>query len=835
MNFIKLKKQAFVLISSLFAMSTFGQLLPISFDKVTLQDEFWTGRILTQKNVLIPVAFERTSPGQENLRKAGLVLKGDKSIKTNGVGSAIFDTSDFYKVIEGASCLLKLERDSALEAKIDGFAELIKSAMEDDGYIYPPITGGGLTKYKRYQNILHGHELYNVGHLYEAAVAYYLATGKRNLLDIAEKNAKHVNQVFFVGGDKKYNDGKPVMKAPGHQEIELALVRLYEVTGEKLYLEMAKKFLDIRGKTFKKGGKELNKPEVQLVGSYAQQHLPVREQTKAVGHAVRAGYMYSGMADVGSRAGDKTYTPALKKIWQDIVDTKMHITGGLGAVAGIEGFGASYELPNETAYDETCAAIANVFFNYRMFLLERDAKYIDVAEVALFNNTLSGISFSGDRFFYANPLESYGYVTRPPWYGCACCPTNLSRVIPQVSGMMYAHENNDIYCALYASNSVEIPLKSGVVKLEQKTNYPFDENIVLTIYPFINKQLFTLKMRIPTWTSDKFVSGDLYKYVGKTLEKNQSWSISVNGKVQKIAPENGFVSVKRKWKKGDVVKLRLSMPVRFNKAIERVADNRGRIAITRGPLVYCAEGIDNVAPANVWQVSEFAQNPVVEKQTSGVLKGVDVIKNINAQYLDEKGILKNGTLTLIPYYAWDNRSMTTMNVWFADNLETLKRVPLTRAYGEANATTRMIKNAEATYTHPSDSLLATFNGATPKSSGDKSIRRWSSFTKNGAKQALTYFLKTPTKLSEIAVYWFEETPANRIRLPQSWDIDYMDKSCKWQKFPIYLTDTYSVLKDQFNAVHPSGKPIEAQAVRINIQPQKTFSAGVLQVKFTEAK
>ncbi len=829
-----MKKYIVVLISSLLAVPVLGELLPISFDKVTLQDKFWTNRMTTQKKVLIPVAFERTALGFENLRRAGLVLKGDTTLIPAGKGDAVFNISDLFKVIEGASYLLKLERDSVLEKKIDSIAEVINSAMESDGYIYPPITGGAM-KLGRYEDILHNHELYNMGHLYEAAVAYYLATGKRNLLDIAEKNANHVNKVFFIGGDKKYNNGKAIMKAPGHQEIELALVKLYSVTGKKLYLDMAKKFLDIRGVSFVEGEerKGAKKPKSQLVGTYAQQHLPVREQTKAMGHAVRAAYMYSAMADVGSRAGDPTYAPALKKIWQDIVDTKMHITGGLGAVAGIEGFGKAYDLPNETAYDETCAAIANAFFNYRMFLLERDAKYIDVAEIALFNNTLSGISLSGDKFFYDNPLESYGNKTRPKWYGCACCPTNLARIIPQISGMMYAHENDDIYCALYASSSVEIPLKSGKVKLAQKSDYPYDENVEITVLPEKETQTFTLKLRIPTWTGHKFVEGDLYSYVGTTLEKNQPCSISINGIIQKLTVENGFVSIDRNWKKGDVVKLHLPMPVRFNKAMERVLDNRGRIAITRGPIVYCAEARDNPAPANVWLVSEFGQNPTVEKQSSGIFKGIDIIKNINAKYLDKNGKLKDGKLTLIPYYAWDNRGVNSMNIWFADNIKTLKNVDLTRAYGEMNSTRRLVKNAEASYTYPSDSILATFIGASPRSSADTSIRRWTSYPKFGAKQTLTYILNKPTKLSEIAVYWYEDTAD--VRVPQTWNIEYMDKHSNWQDFPIYLTDTYSVLKDQYNAVHPSGEAITAKAVRINVYPQKRFVVGVLQVKFVEAK
>ena len=818
----------FFSISVFFTTLANAQLMPISFDKVDLQDDFWKPRMEIQKKVLVPVAFERTSVGLENLRRAGKILKGEKTELPN---TSRFDTSDLYKVIEGAAYLLKLERDAKLEAKIDEIADIIKSAMESDGYIYPPITAKTIN-FKRYQDVLHNHELYNMGHLYEASVAYYLATGKTNLLEIAKTNAKHVNNAFFIGGDPKYNDSKPVNQAPGHQEIELALVKMYKITGDKLYLDMAKKFLDIRHYTFVKKDKIVRSEAVKLEhmeGSYAQQHQPVREQRKAVGHAVRATYMYSAMADVGSISGDTSYTPALKAIWKDIVNTKMHITGGLGAVAGIEGFGDEYVLPNETAYDETCAAIGNILFNYRMFLLERDAKYIDVAEVALFNNTLCGVSLSGDKFFYANPLESYGNVDRSYWFGCACCPTNIARVIPQVSGMMYAHEKNNIYCALYGSSSVEIQLKSGKVNLTQVSDYPFDENVKLTIFPQHNKQLFTLKLRIPTWTTHQFVTGQLYSYIGEIPEISKKWSVSVNGKIQKLIVENGFVSIKRKWKKGDVVKLHLPMPVRFNKSVERVVENRGRIAITRGPLVYCAESVDNLAPANAWSVSEQNQYPIIEKQKSGVLKGVDVIKNIDAKYIDKYGKIYAGKLTLIPYYAWNNRGDSSMNIWFVDNEKYLPTLPINRIYGRIN----FIKNASATHTYSGDKIKHTYNGNVPKSSADNSIGRWTSFPQIGAPQTLTYTLKHSTKLSEIAVYWYQDTKA--VRIPQSWDIEYCNESGKWQKFPIYLTDSYSTLKNQFNAVHPTNGSITATAIKINVKPQPKYAVGILQIKLTEAK
>ena len=367
---MKRKVISLIFLLGITCYSAYSQTLtPVSFDKVTLQDNFWSNRMKLQKEVLVPVAFERTQEAVEDLRRTANYLKG---IEGPLPTTSRFNTSDLYKVIEGAAYLLKMERDSELEKQIDDIAVIISEAQEKDGYLYPAHTTGSSAKAehwggsgmgdKPYSWVVHSHELYNIGHLYEAAAAYYQATGKKNLLDIAEKSAKHVNKVFFEG-DAKYNNGKPVNQAPGHEEIELALVKLYRVTGNKLYLDMAQKFIDIRGVTYIPDGKGTMSPE------YAQQHAPVRDQDEAVGHAVRAVYLYSGMSDVGSLAHDSTMNPALDKIWRNIVDTRMHITGGLGAVHGIEGFGPEYELPNKEAYDETCAAVGNVFFNNRIFLL----------------------------------------------------------------------------------------------------------------------------------------------------------------------------------------------------------------------------------------------------------------------------------------------------------------------------------------------------------------------------------------------------------------------------------------------------------------------------------
>ena len=410
-----------------------------------------------------------------------------------------------------------------------------------------------------------------------------------------------------------------------------------------------------------------------MAPSYAQQHLPVREQREAVGHAVRAAYLYSGMADVMAQTGDTTLAPALDSIWTNIVDTRMHITGGLGAVHGIEGFGPEYVLPNKEAYNETCAAVGNVLFNYRMFLAEKDAKYIDVAEVALYNNVLAGVNLDGNRFFYVNPLEAegpkgfnQGVAGRSPWFGTACCPSNLARLVPQVSGMMYAHTSDEIYCTLYAGNKTTIPLAEGAVRIEQQTNYPYDETIRFRIMPEKGEQTFAMRFRIPTWTGAQFVPGDLYDYADNL---SASYSLTLNGKRISAEVHKGFVTLYRTWKANDEVTLHLPMPVHYSTAIEQVKDDRGRLCVTRGPLVYCAEAVDNEAPVSSYYISP-SESALVKRETMGKLKGIDFVE-VPAQSVAE-GYGTETRLTMIPYYAWDNRGDDAMIVWLSGSPEVAK-------------------------------------------------------------------------------------------------------------------------------------------------------------------
>ena len=641
----------------------------IPFNKVKITDTFWYNRMKIQKETLVPFSLEKTKPAVDNLRKTGNFLKG---IKDELPFVHRFIASDLYKVMEGAAYLLMLEPDPALEARMDSIIDIIADAQQADGYHYEShITG--VSKYdiegmgpRPYSHVVHSHELYNMGHMYEAAIAYYQATGKDKWLKVAEKNARHIQKVFFEG-DPNYNDGKPVNQAPGHEEIELALVKLYRVTGDTLYLNMAKRFIDIRGVTYRPEGGGV------MEARYAQQHLPVREQTTAEGHAVRATYLYSAMADISAQTGDKTLQPALKSIWHNIVDTRMHITGGLGSVKNIEAIGPEYQLPNKDTYDETCAAVGNVFFNYRMFLLEKDAKYIDVAEVALFNNVLAGVNLEGNRFFYVNPLEAdgitpfnHGTPGRAPWFGTACCPSNLARLIPQISGMMYAHTSNEIYCTLYTGNQTEIPLADGKVTIQQTSEYPFGETVQIALTPEHDGQKFDLKMRIPTWTGDQFVPGELYHF---TQPAQQKPTLKVNGKPTKLSVHKGFATISRRWSAGDVVELTLPMPIRYSKAIDQVADDRGKICLSKGPVLYCAEEFGN--EAQMLNLSIPENNPAQDAglSTDKRIKNIPLIKVQAIEKMKEGE--REVSLSLLPYFAWNNRGNGAMQMWLPTNIDSL--------------------------------------------------------------------------------------------------------------------------------------------------------------------
>ena len=795
-------------------------LTPMTFEKVTLEDNFWLPRLKTQKETLVPFSLEKTEHAVANLRRVGEYLSGKKV--TERFQGPYFVASDLFKVMEGAAYLLILEKDEALEAQMDEIIDVIASAQDDDGYLYeahilPESLNNPGDAWRagkdRYSFVVHSHELYNMGHMYEGAIAYYRATGKRKWLDVAEKNAQHINRVFFEG-DPNYNGGKPIMQAPGHQEIELALIKLSQATGNKLYAEMAKKFLDIRGVTYCPEGNGVMAP------SYAQQHQPVREQRTAEGHAVRAMYLYSGMADVVAELGDTTLNPALEAIWHDIMDKKIHINGGLGAVPGIEGFGPEYVLPNKDTYDETCAAVGNVFFNYRMFLASGEAKYVDAAEVSLYNNVLAGVNIEGNKFFYVNVLEAdgkkafnHGRAGRSPWFGTACCPSNMARLIPQISGMVYSHTDDDIYTALYAGCSTVVPLAAGDVKLTQQTAYPFEGKVTIEVEPAVAGAEFTLWLRIPTWCGDKFIPGELYSYADNNKSKVVA---TVNGQKVRTAVVDGYMPVKRAWQAGDKVELELPMPVRYSVADERVEADVNRVCITRGPLVYCAEQPDNEHVASHYVVSKIGKQGAISNFTEGIMNGISYVTLPAKAVVDSEEV--EATLTLIPYYAWNNRGDNmTMNVWFARDVQTvLDAIP---------HTVGNVKEAKASHTFDSDTVMAVADGKQPKKSFDGSIPRWTSYPQFGKAQWVELELKKEQEVESVSVYWYDDKGG--VQLPTEWSLEYRTGG-EWKTWQLYNTDNYNLFADQYNMVHPA-EPIKADAIRINATPKSDSTVGILEV------
>ncbi len=616
---------------------------PVPFTQVKVKDEFWARRIRTNHTVTIPIALQKS---EETGRIENFAVAG--GIREGGFCSDYpFDDSDVFKIIEGAAYSLQMFPDEKLEETIDSLIYLIGEAQEDDGYLFTNRTILGDSGHvwigsKRWEKVDDlSHELYNIGHLYEAAVAYYQATGKRKILDIAIKSADLVYHDFGYGKIENW---------PGHQEIEIGLVKLYRITGKREYLELAKFFLDIRGKGT--GEKK----------SYNQSHLPVTEQTEAVGHSVRAAYMWTAMADVAALTGDQAYVDAIMKIWEDVACKKLYITGGIGAEGGHEGFGGPYELPNEKAYCETCAAIANVFWNHRMFLMTGEAKYIDVLERSLYNNVLSGVSLEGDRFFYPNPLQSSGQHERSEWFGCACCPSNISRFIPSMPNYIYAQKGKDFYVNLFVPGSATFETSKGIFKLTQDSNMPWNGHIYIA--PETEKPIrANLLIRIPGWASEKPVPCDLYEFA----EPVSSLPVfKINEKVVTPEIKNGYAILSKKWKTGDKVDINFPYEIRKIKAHPEIEEDRGKIALQLGPLVYCTEWADYEDPHILGIYLEPDEKLSFGFRTRK-LGGLNTITG-------EASVLKKGegpdkgeaypvNFTAIPYYAWAHRGKGEMAVW----------------------------------------------------------------------------------------------------------------------------------------------------------------------------
>ena len=737
-------------------------IVPIPFTEVKVTDPFWTERMETNREVTIPIAFQRSEEtGRiKNFRVAAGLEPG-----TYNTGRG-YDDSDVYKVMEGAAYSLSQHPDPKLERYLDSLITIVGMAQEDDGYLFTVKTILGVSdehrdsKKPKWVEIEQGsHELYNVGHMYEAAVAHYKATGKRNFLDVAVKNADLI--------DREFGWGKREL-VPGHQEIEIGLAKLYEATGEKRYLDLAKFFLDKRG-------------ENEHTTAYNQSHKKVTEQDEAVGHSVRAAYMYTAMADMAALTKDRAYVNAMDKLWHDIVDTKLYIIGGIGAAGGHEGFGDHYELPNLRAYNETCAAIANVFWNYRLFLTHGDAKYMDVLERSLYNNVLSGVSLEGDTFFYPNRLESRGHEMRSEWFSTSCCPSNITRFLPDVPGYIYAQDDDDLYVNLFISSTTDFTLKNQNITLEQTSEVPWSGNVNLKVNPK-SKVDFTLHIRIPGWAGEHPVPSDLYTFKEPKIQPTQ---ISINGEHVQYTLDKGYALISRSWSPGDEVEIEFPYSVRLVKAHPKVKENKGKIAFQAGPIVYCVEGRDiaegaaNHIMVDPDQDFELVFNKNLLQGVMTITGDATLVKETESGSTEKEAV----KLTAIPYYAWANRGSSEMDVWIPTSEAATHPLPYPTPYLKATLTTSKEMRTGELYTL-NDSYIPTENEAVE-------VPHFNFWPLEKSTQSIMMTFEEPKKISSSTVYW-TKTHDGSIDYPLSWKVFYKNED-KW--FPIN-TKTFPINKDR---------------------------------------
>ena len=772
--------------------------VPFTAVKVT-PGTFWGQRLEASRKVTIPLAFSKCEETGRytNFSNAAAHLK-DPS-KVFPVGGLSFDDTDPYKTIEGASYILQTYPDKKLVQYIDSVLDVIASAQESDGYLYTsrtqnpqqPHEWAGDKRWSKEEDL--SHELYNLGHMVEGAIAHYQATGSRKFLDIAIRYADVVCKE--VGP----NAGQACV-VPGHQIAEMALAKLYLVTGNKKYLDEAKFFLDYRGKT-------------TIVHDYSQAHKPVIEQDEAVGHAVRAAYMYAGMADVAALTGDQNYIKAIDAIWDNIVTKKLYITGGIGATSNGEAFGKNYELPNMSAYCETCAAIGNVYVNYRLFLLHGHAKYYDVLERTLYNGLISGVSLEGNGFFYPNPLESMGQHQRQAWFGCACCPSNICRFIPSLPGYIYAVKDRNVYVNLFLSNKSSLSVAGKKVALSQTTDYPWNGDITVSVDQNAAGQ-FALKIRIPGWVRNQVVPSNLYQY---TDGKRLGYSIKVNGQdAEASVTDDGYYTITRKWKKGDKVQIHFDMEPRTVRANNKVEADRGMVSIERGPLVYCAEHPDNnfdIMGALINQNPQF-------KLGKGKIAGTSVqtlVTNAQTLNFDKQGRLttQDQTLTLIPYYAWCHRGSGKMRVWLPQDL---------KATNPTQPATLASESKVGSSTDKMPALSAINDRLVPNDENDRSVPYTHWWPKKACTEWLSYEFPQASTIQSATVYWYDDGPWGGCRVPKSWRILYRDAQGAW--LPVSGADGYPTEKG--SACTVNFDPVQTKAVRLEVVLPDDNAAGVFE-------
>lgn len=800
---------------------------PVPFTSVHLDDEFWAPRIETNRKVTIPVAFQQCERTQRvyNFERAARVLRGEPLADLSPPPYP-FDDTDLYKVIEGAAYTLSVVPDPKLDAYVDGLIATIAAAQEPDGYLYTtrtinpkaPHRWAGTARWQLERD--DSHELYNLGHMFEAAIAHHIATGKRTFLDVAIKAADLLVATFGPGKRSTW---------PGHQITEMALVRLYRVTGNDKYLDLAKFLIDERGPgpdpanpTRYPNGERANPRGLE----YNQAQQKVVDQSEPVGHAVRAMYMYAGMADVAALTGDTAVREAGDRIWRHLVDSKLYLTGGIGAAGGHEGFGAPFDLPNMQAYNETCASVGMDYWNHRLFLLHGDAKYIDVMERTLYNGLLSGVSLDGRTFFYPNPLESIGQHARAEWFGVACCPGNITRFLASVPGYMYGRTNDAIYVNLFAAGTAGIDVGGRKVTVTQQTRFPWDGEVTIAVAPE-TAGTFTVNVRIPGWARNEAVPSGLYRF----LDTAPGARVSVNGAAVPLTLDKGYVAITREWRKGDTISLSLPMPVRRVVADDRVEADRGRVALQRGPIVYAAEWADNPGGKVRNIVLDDARGLKAEWKPDMLNGVVALTGRAKGLSLDARGAVRAGDqpFVAIPYATWANRGRGEMTVWIAREDGAAKPTPYPTLTTGSTVTASPVPRGRRMPRFVAD-------GETPRDSADMTAHfdwwplrgckagetpRVADGAGCSAGEWMEMTFEKPSRVSSVEVYWFDDAPGGGVRVPASWRLLYKDGDA-WK--PVASAGAYGVAKDGWNAV--AFQPVTTTALRIDVVMQPGVSAGV---------
>lgn len=780
---------------------TTASIVEVPFTAVHLNDIFWSPRIEINRTVSIPSAFRECEKNGrfDNFAIAAGLMKGEHR------GDFSFDDTDPYKVIEGASYSLAVHYDARLDHYLDSVIHLIAAAQEPDGYLTTCVTNkckrlSGWWGSRRWEKI-NSHELYNSGHMIESAVAHYKATGKRTFLNVAIKNADLICNTFGPG------EGQ-IHRPSGHPIVEMALCKLYKVTGSRRYLDMARYFVEETGRG----------TDGHRLSEYSQDHKPILRQQEIVGHAVRAGYLYSGVADVAALTGDTAYFHALERLWNNMAGKKLFITGGMGSRAQGEGFGPDYELNNMTAYQETCASIANVFWNYRMFLATGEGKYVDVYERALYNGVLSGVSLSGDKFFYDNPLESMGQHERQHWFGCACCPGNVTRFVASVPQYQYAVRGSDIYVNLYIQGTADV----NGVRLAQQTRYPWDGDITVTVDPKQSRR-FALRFRIPGWAGACPVGTNLYHFA----DSSRPFTVKINGREIAGEPVDGYMVIDRRWMRGDRVEISLPMEVRRVAANDNVEDDRGKYALERGPIVYCLEGRDQ-AHSTVFDKSVRLDAPIRADYRADKLNGIVELSG-EAEEVEADGNVRPVAFKAIPYSTWNNRGSDEMEVW----------IPGSPAYAHVKPQPTIASRAKTLFFRSAIQKDAPETAAVegeawgvndqwePRRSSDisKPYHYW--WLKQGTEESIAYEFDKPETVSNVQVYWLDfDHYDGDFRVPASWRLFYKTDDGNWKEVDGH--SAYGCARDRYNSV--DFKPVSTTGLKILAKLQQGKSGGVIEWK-----